>query len=151
MATDIDRLKRQLLRDLVQENVDLIEGRLPRRVKPRPRILLRVLVLVLLSLGLLTLGLLTLLTLLALTLAILLALRLLAGLRLLISARLRALRILFTRSLTRLSLLRLLIALLRLDSAPQRIQAVCQLPCAVQGFFEALAFAAFARAAFSRS
>lgn len=53
MATDIDRLKRQLLRDLVQENVDLIEGRLPRRAKPRPRIALRVLVLVLLSLGLL--------------------------------------------------------------------------------------------------
>jgi len=52
MATDIDRLKRQLLRELVQENVDLIEGRLPRRAKPRPRIALRVLVLVLLSLGL---------------------------------------------------------------------------------------------------
>jgi N-acetylmuramoyl-L-alanine amidase len=53
MATDIDRLKRQLLRDLVQENVDLIEGRLPRRAKPRPRIAMRVLVLALLSLGLL--------------------------------------------------------------------------------------------------
>ncbi|MFL6293846.1 MAG: N-acetylmuramoyl-L-alanine amidase [Thermoanaerobaculia bacterium] len=52
MATDIDRLKRQLLRELVQENVDLIEGRLPRRAKPRPRIALRVLVVVLLSLGL---------------------------------------------------------------------------------------------------
>lgn len=52
MATDIDRLKRQLLRDLVQENVDLIEGRLPRRAKPRPRIALRALVLILLSLGL---------------------------------------------------------------------------------------------------
>jgi len=52
MATDIDRLKRQLLRDLVQENVDLIEGRRPGRTKPRPRIALRVLVLALLSLGL---------------------------------------------------------------------------------------------------
>lgn len=52
MATDIDRLKRQLLRDLVQENVDLIEGRRSGRTKPRPRIALRVLVLALLSLGL---------------------------------------------------------------------------------------------------
>ena len=52
MATDIDRLKRQLLRELVQENVDLIEGRLPRTVKPRSRVVPRVLVLILLSLGL---------------------------------------------------------------------------------------------------
>jgi N-acetylmuramoyl-L-alanine amidase len=36
----------------VQENVDLIEGRLPRRGKPRPRIAFRVLVMLLLSLGL---------------------------------------------------------------------------------------------------
>jgi N-acetylmuramoyl-L-alanine amidase len=35
MAQDIDRLKRQLLRDLVQENVDLIEGRLPRGLRRR--------------------------------------------------------------------------------------------------------------------
>ncbi|MFL6192735.1 MAG: N-acetylmuramoyl-L-alanine amidase [Thermoanaerobaculia bacterium] len=35
MAQDIDRLKRQLLRELVQENVDLIEGRLPRGLRRR--------------------------------------------------------------------------------------------------------------------
>lgn len=52
MATDIDRLKRQLLRDLVQENVDLIEGRRSGRTKPRPRVALNVLALALLSLGL---------------------------------------------------------------------------------------------------
>jgi N-acetylmuramoyl-L-alanine amidase len=49
---DIDRLKRQLLREVVQDNVDLAEGRLPRGLKRRPNIGLRVLMLVLLSLGL---------------------------------------------------------------------------------------------------
>jgi N-acetylmuramoyl-L-alanine amidase len=53
MAQDIDRLKRQLLRDLVQENVDLIEGRLPRGLrKNRMPLALRVLALAALSLGL---------------------------------------------------------------------------------------------------
>jgi N-acetylmuramoyl-L-alanine amidase len=53
MAQDIDRLKRQLLRDLVQENVDLIEGRLPRGLrKNRMPLVLRVLALALLSVGL---------------------------------------------------------------------------------------------------
>lgn len=49
---DIDRLKRQLLREVVQENLDLAEGRLPRGLKRKPSVGLRVLVLVLLSLGL---------------------------------------------------------------------------------------------------
>jgi N-acetylmuramoyl-L-alanine amidase len=53
MAQDIDRLKRQLLRDLVQENVDLIEGRLPRGLrKNRMPLVLRVLALAALSVGL---------------------------------------------------------------------------------------------------
>jgi N-acetylmuramoyl-L-alanine amidase len=54
MAQDIDRLKRQLLRDLVQENVDLIEGRLPRGLRRRRAlpVVLRALALVLLSVGL---------------------------------------------------------------------------------------------------
>jgi N-acetylmuramoyl-L-alanine amidase len=51
-SKDIDRLKRQLLREVVQDNVDLAEGRLPRGLKRRPNVGLRVLVLVLLSLGL---------------------------------------------------------------------------------------------------
>ena len=49
---DIDRLKRQLLREVVQDNVDLAEGRLPRGLKRRPNVGLRVLMLVLVSLGL---------------------------------------------------------------------------------------------------
>ena len=49
---DIDRLKRQLLREVVQDNIDLAEGRLPRGLKRPPNVALRVLVLVLLSLGL---------------------------------------------------------------------------------------------------
>jgi N-acetylmuramoyl-L-alanine amidase len=49
---DIDRLKRQLLREVVQDNVDLAEGRLPRGLKRPPNVWLRVLMLVLLSLGL---------------------------------------------------------------------------------------------------
>jgi N-acetylmuramoyl-L-alanine amidase len=49
---DIDRLKRQLLREVVQDNIDLAEGRLPRGLKRRPNVALRVLMLVLLSLGL---------------------------------------------------------------------------------------------------
>jgi N-acetylmuramoyl-L-alanine amidase len=54
MAQDIDRLKRQLLRDLVQENVDLKEGRLPRGLrKRRLPLVLRVLAVALLPLGLL--------------------------------------------------------------------------------------------------
>jgi N-acetylmuramoyl-L-alanine amidase len=51
---DVDRLKRQMLRDLVEENLDLIHGNLPRR-KPRRRDLrmaLGVLVTALVSLGL---------------------------------------------------------------------------------------------------
>jgi N-acetylmuramoyl-L-alanine amidase len=53
MAQDIDRLKRQLLHDLVQENVDLIEGRLPRGLrKRRVPVALRVLALAALSVGL---------------------------------------------------------------------------------------------------
>ncbi|HWM89131.1 MAG TPA: N-acetylmuramoyl-L-alanine amidase [Thermoanaerobaculia bacterium] len=53
MATkEIDRLKRQLLRELVQENVDLAEGRLPRGLKRRPSFGFRVLVLALVPLGL---------------------------------------------------------------------------------------------------
>lgn len=50
---DIDRLKRQLLKEVVRENVDLAEGRLPRGLKRPPSVGRRVLVLVLLSLGLL--------------------------------------------------------------------------------------------------
>ncbi len=54
MAQDIDRLKRQLLRDLVRENVDLKEGRLPRGLRRRRLpLVLRVLAVVLLPLGLL--------------------------------------------------------------------------------------------------
>lgn len=54
MAQDIDRLKRQLLRDLVQENVDLKEGRLPRGLRRRRMpLVLWVLALALLPLGLL--------------------------------------------------------------------------------------------------
>lgn len=54
MAQDIDRLKRQLLRDLVRENVDLKEGRLPRGLrKRRLPMVVRVLALSLLPLGLL--------------------------------------------------------------------------------------------------
>lgn len=49
---DIDRLKRQLLKEVVRENMDLAEGRLPRGLKRRPRLGLRVLALVLLPLGL---------------------------------------------------------------------------------------------------
>lgn len=49
---DTARLKRRLLRDLVQENLDLIEGRLPRKLKRRRRISSRVLLLGLLSVGL---------------------------------------------------------------------------------------------------
>ena len=49
---DIDRLKRQLLREVVQDNVDLAEGRLPRGLKRRPNVGLRVLMLALLSVGL---------------------------------------------------------------------------------------------------
>lgn len=53
MAQDIKRLKRQLLRDLVQENVDLIEGNLPKGLrKRRGPLVVRVLALVVLSLGL---------------------------------------------------------------------------------------------------
>ena len=53
MAQDIDRLKRQLLRDLVRENVDLKEGRLPRGLrKRRLPLALRVLALAALSVGL---------------------------------------------------------------------------------------------------
>lgn len=36
--TNVDRIKRQLVRDLVQENVDLIEGELPRRVRRRQKL-----------------------------------------------------------------------------------------------------------------
>jgi N-acetylmuramoyl-L-alanine amidase len=54
MAQDIDRLKRQLLRDLIQENVDLKEGRLPRGLrKRRMPLVVRVLAVALLPLGLL--------------------------------------------------------------------------------------------------
>lgn len=54
MAQDIDRLKRQLLRDLVRENVDLKEGRLPRGLrKRRMPLVVRVLAVALLPLGLL--------------------------------------------------------------------------------------------------
>lgn len=54
MAQDIDRLKRQLLRDLVRENVDLKEGRLPRGLRRRRLpLVLRVLAVALLPLGLL--------------------------------------------------------------------------------------------------
>jgi N-acetylmuramoyl-L-alanine amidase len=49
---DTARLKRRLLRDLVQENLDLIEGRLPRNLKRRKGISPRVLLLGLLSVGL---------------------------------------------------------------------------------------------------
>ncbi|MES1242273.1 MAG: N-acetylmuramoyl-L-alanine amidase [Acidobacteriota bacterium] len=53
MAQDIDRLKRQMLRELVQENLDLIEGRLPRGLrKRRIPVAVRVLGLAVLSLGL---------------------------------------------------------------------------------------------------
>lgn len=53
MAKDIDRLKRQLLQDVVRENLDLKEGRLPRGLKRRPKVGIQILVLALLSLGLL--------------------------------------------------------------------------------------------------
>lgn len=36
--TNVDRIKRQLVRDLVQENVDLIGGELPRRVRRRHKL-----------------------------------------------------------------------------------------------------------------
>lgn len=49
---DIDRLKRQLLKEVVRENMDLAEGRLPRGLKRKPNVGLRVLALVLLPLGL---------------------------------------------------------------------------------------------------
>src|SRR6185312_7080383 len=51
---NVDRIKRQLLRDLVQQNVDLIEGR-PSRLRPRRDVLhlaTRVAVLALLSVAL---------------------------------------------------------------------------------------------------
>lgn len=52
--TNVDRIKRQLVRDLVQENVDLIEGELPRRVRRRHRVWLatRVLAFTLIPVGL---------------------------------------------------------------------------------------------------
>jgi N-acetylmuramoyl-L-alanine amidase len=53
MANDLQRLKRKLLRDLVQENLDLIEGRLPRRPRQRRRMAPGMLVVTLLSVGLL--------------------------------------------------------------------------------------------------
>ena len=53
MAKDIDRLKRQLLQDVVRENLDLQEGRLPRGLKRRPKVGVQVLFLALVSLGLL--------------------------------------------------------------------------------------------------
>lgn len=49
---DIDRLKRQLLKEVVRENMDLAEGRLPRGLRRKPNVRLRVLALVLLPLGL---------------------------------------------------------------------------------------------------
>ncbi len=51
---EVDRLKRQILRDLVQENVDLIEGNLTRRMRRRRqlRLGLRALAVVLVSFGL---------------------------------------------------------------------------------------------------
>lgn len=53
MAKDIDRLKRQLLQDVVRENLDLQEGRLPRGLKRRPKVGVQILGVALLSLGLL--------------------------------------------------------------------------------------------------
>lgn len=53
MAKDIDRLKRQLLQDVVRENLDLQEGRLPRGLKRRPKVGVQILGVTLLSLGLL--------------------------------------------------------------------------------------------------
>src|SRR5688572_30235172 len=53
MAKDIDRLKRQLLQDVVRENLDLQEGRLPRGLKRRPKMGVQILGVTLLSLGLL--------------------------------------------------------------------------------------------------
>ena len=53
---NVKRLKRQILQELVQENVDLLHGRLPRRVRPRPgrlRTASRVLALTLLPMALL--------------------------------------------------------------------------------------------------
>jgi N-acetylmuramoyl-L-alanine amidase len=53
MANDVDRLKRRLLRDLVQENVDLIEGNLPRGLHRRRKLtVFRAFALAVLSLGL---------------------------------------------------------------------------------------------------
>ena len=51
---EVDRLKRQILRDLVQENVDLIEGNLVRRMRRRRqlRMVLRALLALLVPLGL---------------------------------------------------------------------------------------------------
>lgn len=55
MANNLDRLKRRLLRDLVRENVDLIEGRLPRPLRRRRRfpVVVRALMLTGVSAGLL--------------------------------------------------------------------------------------------------
>lgn len=53
MAKDLDRLKRQLLQDVVRENLDLQEGRLPRGLKRRSPAKVRILGVALLSLGLL--------------------------------------------------------------------------------------------------
>lgn len=53
MAKDIDRLKRQLLQDVVRENLDLQEGRLPRGLKRRPRAGVQLLGVAVVSLGLL--------------------------------------------------------------------------------------------------
>jgi N-acetylmuramoyl-L-alanine amidase len=51
---NVDRIKRQLLRDLVEQNVDLIQGRRPRRLRRRDgwRLAARVASIALLSLGL---------------------------------------------------------------------------------------------------
>ena len=54
--SNVKRLKRQILQELVQENVDLLHGRPPRRVTPRPgrlRMASRVLALTLLPMALL--------------------------------------------------------------------------------------------------
>lgn len=53
MARDIDRLKRQLLQDVVRENLDLKEGRLPRGLKRPGTVKVRILGVAVLSLGLL--------------------------------------------------------------------------------------------------
>jgi N-acetylmuramoyl-L-alanine amidase len=52
--TNVDRIKRQLVRDLVQENVDLIGGELPRRVRRRQKLwtVTRVLAFTLIPVGL---------------------------------------------------------------------------------------------------